>query len=97
MQAYDAVKIELDSRLETLVEHLTVAGGGRAAAFFDRLRRATDAVEDEPDLLEVFFELSTTAFQGFDFDPLAASLIDELLAYAEQVSHAFMASTENPH
>lgn len=97
MLALDTIKQEMTPRLDTLVEHLNFDGDGRAATFFSQIREAVSAVEDEADLLEAFFALSTTAFQGFTLDPFAASLTDELLAYAEQVSHAFMASRDVTH
>ena len=97
MLALDTIKEELTPRLDTLIEHLTFDGDGRAAACVARIREAVSAVEDEADLLEAFFALSSTAFQGFTLDPFAASLTDELLAYAERISHTFMASTDITH
>jgi hypothetical protein len=97
MLALESVKIELEPRLDRLVEHLTAIEEVRGAAFFAAIRDTVSAVEEEADLLEAFFALSTVAFQGFDFDGLAASLADEVLAYAEQVSHAFMASENTCH
>ncbi len=97
MSALESIKGDLEPRLETLIEHLTVIEEARGAAFFARIRDAVARVEDEGDLLEVFFALSTTAFQGFVLDPFAAGLTDELLAYAEQVSHTFMADPGISH
>lgn len=97
MHALESIKVELEPLLDRLVEHLTGIEEVRGAAFFAGIRQAVSAVEDEADLLEAFFALSTTAFQGFDFDGPAASLADEVLAYAEQVSHTFMAGSRSCH
>ena len=78
-------------RLDALVEYLGESGEHRAAAFFSSLAAALAAADEEAALLEVFLALSTTAFQGFEFDAVVAAGVDELLAYAEQVSHTFSA------
>ena len=97
MSALESVKIELEPLLDRLVEHLGNIEELRGAAFFARIRQSVRAVEEEADLLEVFFALSTTAYQGFIFDGMAASLADEVLACAERVSHTFMANGETRH
>jgi hypothetical protein len=97
MLALESVKVELEPRLDRLVEHLTAIEEVRGAAFFAGIRQTVSTVEEEADLLEAFFALSTVAFQGFAFDGLAARLADEVLAYAEQVSHTFMASGDTRH
>lgn len=97
MDALDTIKAELSPRLDALAEHFKNLQDPRAAAFFSGIAVSLAAVEEEADLLEVFFALSTTAFQGFIFDPVAASGVDEVLAYAEQVSHAFTADSGSAH
>ena len=97
MQALESIKVELEPLLDRLVEHLTTIEEVRGAGFFAGVRQAISAVEEEADLLEAFFALSTVAFQGFAFDGLAANLADEVLAYAEQVSHTYMAGGDICH
>ncbi len=97
MDALETIKAELAPRLDALVEHFQSLQDPRAAAFFSGLSAALVAVQEEADLLEVFFALSTTAFQGFSFDPVAAAGVDEVLAYAEQISHAFTADSGAKH
>ena len=82
MEALQTVKSAMSPRLDALVEHLSDIEEGRAAAFFAEIAVALTAAEAEEDLLEVFLALSTTAFQGFEFDPVAAASIDDILAYA---------------
>ncbi len=97
MEALDAVKQELVPRIDALIEHCNATQEMRAAAFFSQIAAALAAVEEEADLLEVFLALSTTAFQGFMFDPVAAAGVDEVLAYAEEVSFAFTADAGRAH
>ncbi len=97
MEALHAVKRELAPRLDSLVEYFNQVQEIRAAAFFSEIASALAAVEEEADLLEVFLALSTTAFQGFQFDPVSAAGVDDVLAYAEQVSHTFTASPGSVH
>ena len=97
LDALDAIKAEMAPRLDALAEHFEDMQDPRAAAFFTGISASLAAVEEEADLLEVFFALSTTAFQGFSFDPVAAAGVDEVLAYAEQVSHAFTADSDSAH
>ncbi len=97
MDALDTIKVELSPRLDALAQHFEDLQDPRAAAFFTGIAANLAAVKEEADLLEVFFALSTTAFQGFSFDPVAASGVDEVLAYAEQVSQAFTADPGSAH
>lgn len=97
LEALSTVKQELSPRLEALVEHFSEVQELRAAAFFAQIAAALAAVEEEADLIEVFLALSTTAFQGFQFDPVGAADVDAVLAYAEQVSHTFMADSSSVH
>ncbi|MEM0955665.1 MAG: hypothetical protein AAGI24_16105 [Pseudomonadota bacterium] len=91
------VKDTMAPQLDALVEHLTVVQEYRAASFFSEIASALERVAEEADLIEVFLALSTTAFQGFIFDPQAAVAVDEVLAYAEQVSQTYMADDSRPH
>ncbi len=51
------------------------------------------SASEEEELLEVCMALSTSAFQGFQFDMQSAALLDELLAQAEQLAFTFSASS----
>ena len=93
----DVVKSTMAPQLAALVEHLTSVQEHRAAAFFGEIAAALERVAEEADLIEVFLALSTTAFQGFMFDPHAATAVDRVLAYAEQVSQTYMADDARPH
>ncbi|MEQ8860488.1 MAG: hypothetical protein RIC56_17745 [Pseudomonadales bacterium] len=66
-------------------------------AFFTNLLMQAHAMRDDTDLAAFFFELSTTAFQGFVFTPAQAEAIDELLAESENMAFALTAPSERPH
>jgi hypothetical protein len=53
-------------------------------------------VEGEEQLLELFIELSTTAFLGIPFDEVALALIDDVLMNAEQVAQTFSVDDSTP-
>jgi hypothetical protein len=95
--ALDSVKATLAPQMEALVEYFNATQEFRAAAFFSEIATALERVTEEADLIEVFLALSTTAFQGFMFDAAAAAAVDDVLAYAEQVSQTFMADDSQPH
>ena len=55
-----------------------------------------ETVEGEEQLLELFIELSTTAFLGIPFDEVALALIDDVLMNAEQVAQTFSVDDSTP-
>ena len=66
-------------------------------AFFTNVQHQAQAMQAEEDVLALFFELSSTAFLGFDYSPKVAHAIDELLATAEQIAFTMTASEHDPH
>lgn len=97
MDAIDEVKSEIETGLQQLVEYLELSAQPQALRFFEGARTQLDNVRDEADLLEFFMVLSTTAFQGFQLDPVGSMLTDRILAYAEQTAHTFSASDGQGH
>ena len=67
------------------------------AAFFTLLMMSLQQVQDDADLMGLFFELSATAFQGFEFSPLQAERVDALLAVAESIAFTLAAPSDDPH
>ena len=57
-------------------------------SFFTLLLVQLNQMQEAEDLMQFFFELSTTAFQGFTFSTDQAQLIDALLATSEDIAHA---------
>ena len=91
MDAIDSVKAHLGPRIEGLVAYLGETGQREAQNFFSRLEHYLTSLTEEEELLELFIQLSMTAFQGFQLDPVSAAVVDDILAYAEQTSHTFSA------
>ena len=91
MEAIDSVKQHLTPRLDGLVAYLAELQHEDAHRFFARMQQNLLSLEHEEELLELFIQLSMTAFQPFQLDPVAASIVDDILAYAEQTSHTFSA------
>ena len=96
MDAIDTVRNELRPQLEDLLTHLGNTEQIAAAAFFTQILMGLNKVEREEQLLELFIELSTTAFLGLQFDAAALTMIDDLLANAELIAQAFSADSANP-
>ncbi len=66
-------------------------------SFFTLRLVETNQMREGGDLLALFLELSTTAFQGFSFSTEQAAQIDHLLATAENISFALSATDGQPH
>ncbi len=96
MDAVSTVKNDLRIKLEDLLTYLNGTDQMAAAAFFTKLLVDLSNVVSEEQLLEVFIELSTTAFLGIPFDDVALEIIDDLLMTAEQIAETFSVSDSNP-
>lgn len=66
-------------------------------AFFTGILLQAEAMRAEDDVLALFFELSTTAFLGFQYSAELAGAIDDLLAAAERIAFTMTAPVEHPH
>ena len=83
-----AAKEQLKPHFERVLE--TVKGPMEQSFFTEGLLRLTAAEQDEQ-ILELFFHLSSTAFMGCEFGPKEQIVIDDLLAQAEQIAFALSA------
>ena len=93
-EAVASVTAHFEPRLSGLCEYLQQSGQIQAFGFFSQILATTQAVTDEGELLELFIQLSMTAFQGFQLDPVAATIVDDILLYAEQVSQTFSVDSD---
>ena len=66
-------------------------------AFFTGILLQAEAMRAEDDVLALFYELSTTAYLGFQYSPEVARAIDDLLAAAERIAFTMSAPAEHPH
>lgn len=63
------------------------------AVQYDTLKRATEDMQ----VAEIFLQLSTVAFAGFQFSATQAMLVDLLLEKAEQIAHTLSANDDQAH
>lgn len=96
MNAIETVKTNLKPKFEDLLLHLNDTDQMAASGFFTKLFVDLNAITAEEQLLELFIELSTTAFLGISFDDIALTQIDDILMTAEQISETFSVTGENP-
>ena len=96
MDAIDFVKNDLRPKFEDLLTHLNATEQIAASHLFSKLFFDLNDVTCEEQLLELFIELSTTAFLGISFDAVALDQIDDILMTAEQVSQTFAITSEHP-
>ena len=96
MNAIDSVKNDLKPKFEELLLHLNATDQMAASGFFTKLFIDLNNVSSEEQLLELFIELSTTAFLGISFDAIALDQIDDILMTAEQISQTFAITGEHP-
>ena len=96
MNAIDSVKNDLRPKFEDLLLHLNATQQMAASGFFTKLFVDLNDVTGEEQLLELFIELSTTAFLGISFDAVALDQIDDILMTAEQISQTFAITDERP-
>lgn len=66
-------------------------------SFFTMRLIQLNQMREDVDLMQLFFELSTTAFQGFTFSPSQAQLIDTLLATSEDIAFTMSVPATDGH
>ena len=80
----DVARAELGPKLDLLLKQLDVDSDLQALSFFTAALVSLQQAVDGADIGELFVQLSTVAFLGFEFSSLQARLVDELLAEAER-------------
>ena len=93
----DVARAELGPKLDLLLKQLDVDSDLQALSFFTAALVSLQQAVDGADIGELFVQLSTVAFLGFEFSSLQARLVDELLAEAKQLAHTLSAHTSKPH
>jgi len=91
------IRSQIDPLFEEVISTLDAADNPLPLAFFTLLRIDLGNAADEGDVLNVFFELSSTAFQGFVFSTTEAERVDALIAACERISHAMTAEDGRAH
>ena len=88
---------QLDPLFEQVINTLDANDNAYPIAFFTLLRIQLNNAQAEVDLLQMFFDLSTTAFQGFVFSTAEAETVDQLLATCERISQTMTAGDHSQH
>jgi len=97
MEMVESARSQLLPHLHAVLESFDPEAEPAPAAFFATILLSLQRLEDDADLMGLFFELSATAFQGFVFSPLQAERVDALLAVAENIAFTLAAPSERPH
>ena len=92
-----AVRTRLKPRFEALIAYLNETDEVLAASFFTGMLVSLLQADSEDALLAVFFELSATAFMGFQFDEQSWAMADHILEEAQHIAHTFSAPADNIH
>ena len=88
---------QLEPLLRDVIDQLDASGNAWPMAFFTQQLLLLKGLSDDADLLNLFFELSSTAFQGFVLSEDEARVVDVLLARCEDMAHALSAPDDHPH
>ena len=86
MEFVSGVRGQIDPLFASVIGLLESGGDPQPLAFFVMLRQRLQACRDEEDVLALFLDLSTTAFQGFVLSADQSGAVDRLLAACEQIS-----------
>ena len=97
MNMIESIRQEFRPQLQRLSNYLDLGGDRNAAAFFRQLEAKLDKTHNEEELLNLFMALSTTAFQGFQLDPFAIRVADQLLMQAQHYAVTLSADTRSGH
>jgi hypothetical protein len=93
-----SAKSQVDPLFLSVIEVLNDHHNFYPMAFFSELLIQLRQIDTEVDLLHLFFELSTTAFQGFSFTHAEAETVDLLLERCETIAFTLSAdSAQTPH
>jgi len=77
---------ELVPLLGSLCEVAQADGAKDQEAFFARVQQMIEVSAEAEDLAGPMMELSTSAFLGFEYSPVAAILLDEVLAISQTIA-----------
>ena len=97
MQFVDAAREEMLPLTRLVIESLDEDSQIVETSFFTLVLIRITQMRSDEDLMNVFFELSTTAFQGFVFSQQQTELIDGLLATAERIALTLSVPTDRAH
>lgn len=95
MDFVSGVRTQVEPLLDEVIALLEQGENLHPLSFFTLLRIRLQSCRAEEDVLALFIELSTMAFQGFMLTTEQAAAADRLLAVCEQISLTMTA--DGPH
>lgn len=93
----DTARDQLLPLTRQLLDALSDESQTAEQGFFTVVLLSIRQMETDADLMNVFLELSTTAFQGFRFSEPQLRLIDRLLETAEDIALTLSVSSHQQH
>ena len=97
MELIESARTQLEPLTRAVLDTIEVESQPDAAGFFTAFLSSLALMQEEEDLANAFFVLSSTAFQGFVFSAEQAARVDELLRAAEEIAFALSASGDTPN
>lgn len=82
----NSASAHLEPLVTAVIDELEANENAYPMAFFTQIIISLRATKDEEGLMQLFFTLSTTAFQGFVLSATEAQRVDELLESCEQIA-----------
>ena len=92
----DYARSQLCPMLRLLADH-TQGSDPAQEAFFSRIAEGLESARESVDLAGPRLDLSTAAFQGFDFEAPVAMALDDVLAMAARLSEALSIDPDSRH
>jgi len=90
-------RAEMAPLLRSLCDLVEAEGERDQHGFFAGILQGIENARDPEDLADPFMALSTSAFLGFDYGPLTALLLDQVLVAAQRLTMTLSASDEVVH
>jgi hypothetical protein len=95
--AISQARAEMLPLLRSLCDLVEAEGDRDQHGFFSGILQGIESASDPEDLADPFMALSTSAFLGFDYGPLTALLLDQVLIAAQRLTMTLSASDEVVH
>ena len=92
----NGARAQIDPLFLEVIEVLSDHQNFLPMAFFSESLIQLRQIDTEVELLQLFFELSTTAFQGFSFSQEEADVVDVLLAQCQEIAFTLSADGDSP-
>ena len=95
--ALSQTRSEILPLLRSLCDLVAAEGEQDQYGFFAGILQGIESAQEPEDLADPFMALSSSAFVGFQYGPLAAMLLDQVLIAAQRLSMTLSASDEVVH